>query len=157
MHAYGSQCPLAHARVYVYMHLSTTNPSLGFTRSNTSRDQTTKVSPPSSSRPFDIGAPALLGLSTVTCLLGFLDASSVGLGTGGFTSQRFHQSTTGLEWSCEIAFGLFTPNVEFGRVRLEYRLERHERLDEQGLGVLHVSVLQELSALRDRILADTEG
>jgi hypothetical protein len=31
--------------------------------------------------------------------------------------------------------------VELGGVRLEDRLDGHKRLDEQGLGVLHVSVL----------------
>jgi hypothetical protein len=72
----------------------------------------------------------LLGLSTVTCLLGGLDASGVGLGSTGFTSQRLHQSTGGLEWSCEITFGLLTPDVELGGVGLEDGLDGHQRLDE---------------------------
>jgi hypothetical protein len=72
----------------------------------------------------------LLGLSTVTCLLGGLDTSGVGLGSTGFTSQRLHQSTGGLEWSCEITFGLLAPDVELGGVGLEDGLDGHQRLDE---------------------------
>jgi hypothetical protein len=72
----------------------------------------------------------LLGLSTVTGFLGSLDASGISLGSSGFTSQRLHQSTGGLERSCEIAFGLFTPDVEFSGVGLEDRLDSHEGLDE---------------------------
>lgn len=71
-------------------------------------------------------ATSLLGLATVTGLLGGLDASSVGLGSTGFTSQRFHQSTGGFEWSCEIALGLLTPDVELGRVGLEDGLDSHQ-------------------------------
>lgn len=83
----------------------------------------------------------LLGLATVSSLLGSFDTGRVGLGSSGFSSQLLHQSTAGLEWPREVALCLFTEEVEFGRVGLEDTLEGHEALDKERLGVVHVAVL----------------
>lgn len=103
-----------------------------------SRASRRRVSPPS---PYAIIALALLGLASVASLLGGLDASGVRLGSNSLASELLHQTTAGLERSGEVALGLLAPDVQFGRVRLEDRLDRHHGLDEQGLSVLHVAVL----------------
>jgi hypothetical protein len=57
-----------------------------------------------------------------------------------FGPRHTEKTSTGLEWSLQVAFCGFAQDVDSDRLGLDEVLECHETLDEKGLGVFHVSM-----------------
>lgn len=83
----------------------------------------------------------LLLVGLATSFLSSFDTGRISLRTTRGPGQRFHQSTTLLEWTAEITFCLFTKDVQFSGIGFEDAFEGHDTLNEKGLGVFEVAML----------------